>query len=64
MQAGELMIRQPDQIIQRQSPANLQELITFFRADQRIEIAPVFHLLRLASFPPSARVGAADSHPV
>ncbi|MDI8993027.1 hypothetical protein MJI20_28625, partial [Salmonella enterica subsp. enterica serovar Anatum] len=22
------------------------ELITFFRADQRIEIAPVFHLLR------------------
>lgn len=40
------MIRQPDQIIQRQSPGEFAELITFFRADQRIEIAPVFHLLR------------------
>ncbi|SUH04907.1 Uncharacterised protein [Salmonella enterica subsp. enterica] len=60
------MIRQPDQIIQRQSLGEFAELITFFRADQRIEIAPVFHLAeRLASFPPSARVGAADYlHPV
>ncbi|VEA78578.1 Uncharacterised protein [Salmonella enterica subsp. arizonae] len=40
------MIRQPDQIIQRQPLGEFAELITLFRADQRIKIAPVFHLLR------------------
>ncbi len=41
VQAGELVIRQPDQVIQRQPLGKLTELIPLFRANQPIQVAPV-----------------------
>ncbi len=46
MQAVELLVCQPDQIIQRQPPGEFAEPVAGAGADQRIEIAPVVRQLR------------------
>ncbi len=45
VQTGQLVVGKPDQIIQRQPLGKLAEFISLFRADQRVQIAPVFDLL-------------------
>ncbi len=46
MQAVELLVCQPDQIIQRQPTGEFAEPVAGAGADQRIEIAPVVRQLR------------------
>ena len=46
MQAVELLVCQPDQIIQRQPLGEFAEPVAGAGADQRIEIAPVVRQLR------------------
>ena len=48
VQAVELMVGQPHQVIQRQALRKLTEFIALSGADKRVQPSPVFHFLRSA----------------